>query len=270
MSTNPAHMGEYSIPPFQTWSRYFYAGLGEACCGQDFLFLFFQQFHPFPHCDECASVVIQSAFVVCWRCRTYFCRYGTGQMKQIIGITMQRHDHQSVHNPARGELQPREPREMVTQTWRDTQLLRLPQPILQILLPRAPECQFWSKKLDFFNSFGNRPVLRSVNYISMPFHSEEAFHPLPRTPQEGFRAGLSLQPSVLDEAGVLDSSSDEEQTHPPLIRAQTRALFPTGFSPQPNLVFSTTANLIFLYFSYFVSSRFCFMVFCLVCVGCNK
>ena len=117
-------------------------------------------------------------------CRTYFRRYGTGHMKQIVGVIMQRHDHQSVHNPAQGELQPREPREVIAQTWRDTQMLRLPQPILQVLLPRAPECQYWSTKLDYFSSFlvRNQPNLHSVNYISMPFYSEEAFHPLPCTP----------------------------------------------------------------------------------------
>ena len=114
-------------------------------------------------------------------------------MKQIVGITMQRHDHKNVHNPVRGELQPREPREVVVQTWRDTQMLRFPQPILQILLPRAPECQFWSGKLDYFNSFGDQPILQSVPFLPMPFYSEEAFYPLPRTPQKGFRSGLSLQ-----------------------------------------------------------------------------
>ena len=133
-------------------------------------------------------------------------------MKQVVGVTMQRHDHQSVHNPARGELQPREPREVIAQTWRDTQMLRLPQPILQVLLPRAPECQYWSTKLDYFSSFlvRNQPILHSVNYIPMPFYSEEAFYPLPRTPQEGFRSGLSLQASAIDEAEILDSSSNED------------------------------------------------------------
>ena len=209
-STNPAHMGKFSIPPFQTWSRYFYAGMGEACCGQHFLNLFFQQLHPFPPCDECASVMLHSASNVCWQCRTYFRRYGTGQLKQIVGITMQRHDHQSVHNPVRGELQPREPSEIHVQSWRDTQLLRLPQPILHILLPRAPECQFWSGKLDYINSFRNRPILHSVNYIPMPFYSEEAFYPLPPTPQEGFCSGLSLQPSTVDDVGFPCPSSDED------------------------------------------------------------
>ena len=32
----PYHRGGYSIPPFQTHSRYFYAPLGEACCGRHF------------------------------------------------------------------------------------------------------------------------------------------------------------------------------------------------------------------------------------------
>ena len=66
ISVNPAHMGEFNIPPFQTWNRYYYAGLGEACCGQHFVYLFYQQFHPFPHCDDCASIVLQAASAVCW------------------------------------------------------------------------------------------------------------------------------------------------------------------------------------------------------------
>ena len=112
-STNVAHMGELSIPPFQTWNRYFYAGLGEACCGQHFLNLFFQQFHPFPPCDECASVVLHSASSVCWQCRTYFRRYGTAQVQQLVGVTYQRHDAQSIHQPDSNNFQPRLPEEQI-------------------------------------------------------------------------------------------------------------------------------------------------------------
>ena len=103
-SLNPAHMGEFGIPPFQTWSRYFYAGLGEECCGQHFLTLFFQQFHPFPPCRDCASAMLHAASQICWQCRTYFRRYGTGQLKHMVGVTPQRHDHQSVFHPIQGDL----------------------------------------------------------------------------------------------------------------------------------------------------------------------
>ena len=155
---------------------------------------------------------MQAASNICWQCRTYFRRYGTGKLKQIVGITVQRHDHQSVHNPVRGELQPRELCEDRVQSWRDAQIARLPQPILQILLPRAPECLFWRAKMDYINAFRarNRLVLTSLPMLYMPFHSEEAFHPLPRTPQEGFRSGLSLQASTVNEAGIPTSSSEED------------------------------------------------------------
>ena len=42
----PSHRGGYSLPPFQTHSRYFYAPLGEACCGRQFVDLYYQQHHP--------------------------------------------------------------------------------------------------------------------------------------------------------------------------------------------------------------------------------
>ena len=42
---------------------------------------------------------------ICWQCRTYFRRYGTGAMKQIVGYTDQRHDYQSVFHPESGRDQ---------------------------------------------------------------------------------------------------------------------------------------------------------------------
>ena len=90
-SPRPWHHGSYSIPPFQTHSRYFYAPLGERCCGQHFVHLFYQQFHPFPQCVDCARLTLGEASYICWQCRTYFRRYGTGMMQQVMGVTPQRY-----------------------------------------------------------------------------------------------------------------------------------------------------------------------------------
>ena len=45
----------------------------------------------------------------------------------------------------------------------------------------------------------------------MPYFSEEALLPLPPTPRDGFRIGLSLSKEVI-EAAILD---DEDMTMPP-------------------------------------------------------
>ena len=79
------HRGGYSIPPFQTHSRYFYAPLGEACCGKHFV--------------DCARMVLGAASHICWQCRTYFQRYGMGMMQQIMGVTPQRHSILEVRVP---------------------------------------------------------------------------------------------------------------------------------------------------------------------------
>ena len=98
----PYHRGGYSIPPFQTHSCYFYAPLGEACCGRQFVDLYYQQHHPFPHCPECAHMVLGAASYICWQCRTYFWRYGTGMMQQVMGVTPQQHSILEVRVPKWG------------------------------------------------------------------------------------------------------------------------------------------------------------------------
>ena len=47
-SPMPWQYGSHSIPPFQTHFRYFYGPLGERFCGERFVHLFHQQFHPYP------------------------------------------------------------------------------------------------------------------------------------------------------------------------------------------------------------------------------
>ena len=203
-----AHMGEHGIPRFQTRDRYFYAPLGEACCGQDFVNVFFQQMHHFPHCPDCASILMRSASIICWQCRTYFRRYGTGLSKQVMGISYQRHDAQSVTNPSRGTNQARLPPEAEAQTWRDEQLRDLPDPILQILLPRPPTCYFWRITTDFMASFQNQSILNNLSAVLMPYYNPDASAPLPDTPRDGFQTGLSLQPTTVDEDHQGDYESD--------------------------------------------------------------
>ena len=107
----PYHRGGYSIPPFQTHSRYFYAPLGEACCGRQFVDLYYQQHHPYPHCPDCARMVLGAASHICWQCRTYFWRYGTSMMQQIMGVTPQQHSILEVRVPKWGPHQRRLPEE---------------------------------------------------------------------------------------------------------------------------------------------------------------
>ena len=127
-----------------------------------------------------------------------------------MGTTMQHHDLQSVHHPVRGDNQPREPVEIFAQGWRDEQMRRLPLPILQILLPRPPTCQFWQEKLDHFASFQNQPILQFLPIVPMCYHNDKALYPLSQTPQEGFKSEFSLQASMIDESGLIDSLSDQD------------------------------------------------------------
>ena len=136
-----------------------------------------------------------------------FCRYDTGSFKQIMGTTVQRHDLQSIHHPAEGDNQPREPVEAFGEGWRDEQMQRLPLLILQILLPRPPTCQLWQEKLDYFASFQNQPILQFLPFVPMHYHDDKALYPLPQAPQEGFRSGLSLQDSMIDESRLANSPS---------------------------------------------------------------
>ena len=101
----PHTQGNFSIPAFQTHSRFFYLPSHEQCCRRQFVELFYLQFHKYPACPECASKILILASEICWQCRTYFRRYGTGAMKQIMGYTYQRHDHQSVFHPENGRDQ---------------------------------------------------------------------------------------------------------------------------------------------------------------------
>ena len=207
----PYHRGSYSIPPFQTHSRYFYAPLGEACCGRQFVDLYYQQHHPYPHCPDCARMVLRAASHLCWQCRTYFRRYGTGMMQQIMGVTPQRHSILEVRVPERGLQQRRLPEEERAQEWRDDSLSLLQPPILQILLPRASTCLFWQNVSAFLNTQGNHRHLFSLPTVPMPYFSEKALLPLPPTPADGFRTGLSLSQEVIEAA----ISDDEDITTPP-------------------------------------------------------
>ena len=121
----PWYHGSAGIPPFQTHSRYFYGPLGERCCGRHFVELFYQHFHPFPQCSDCARLTLVAASHICWQCRTYFRRYGTGMMQQIVGITPQRYDMLRMLMPDRGLNQLRLPVETIAQNWRDEALQRL-------------------------------------------------------------------------------------------------------------------------------------------------
>lgn len=112
ISSHPNHQGGHSIPSFQTHSRFFYAPVGEDCCGRHFVDLFYQQYHPFPHCRDCARrLVLGAASHICWQCRTYLRRYSTGMMQQIMGVTPQRHSILEVIVPVRGHNQRRLPEE---------------------------------------------------------------------------------------------------------------------------------------------------------------
>ena len=156
----PWHRGGYNIPPFQTHSRYFYAPLGEACCEAHFVDLFNQQLHPFPHCNSYAWLVLAATSHICWHCRTYFRRYGMGQMQQIVGITPQRHNLLQVRIPTRGPNQQRLPVEVQAQQRRDEGLRRLRLPILQILLRQeSPPTNFGLMFVPIFSNFKISQVL---------------------------------------------------------------------------------------------------------------
>ena len=61
-SVLPWHRRAYSISTFQTHSQYFYVPLGEDCFVLRFVHIFYQQFYPFPHCQECAQFVLCTQF----------------------------------------------------------------------------------------------------------------------------------------------------------------------------------------------------------------
>lgn len=206
-STLPAHQGGHSLPPFQTHSRYFYAPWGEECCGRDFVDLYFLQHHPFPHCQECARNLLRAASHICWQCRTYFRRYGTGLMQQIIGITPQRHDILSVLLPERGPNQMRLPEEARSQQSRENSLQDLAPPLLQVLLPPQNMCEFRELMLTRLSPSGNLRRLINSPAIPLPYHSPQALLPLPSHPGAGFLSGLSLSPEELHNVVPEDSTS---------------------------------------------------------------
>ena len=145
--------------------------------------LFYLQFHKYPPCPECASKILTLASEICWQCQTYFRRYGTGAMKQIMGYTYQRHDRQSVLHPKSGRDQWRLPREAYAQEYRDRCLSDLPPAIVGQLLPGYHACPFWSDISNYLSTFAlGLEVFFEPNTMRMPYHSEEALLPLPPSP----------------------------------------------------------------------------------------
>lgn len=129
-------------------------------------------------------------------------------LQQVVGITPQRHDRASVTNPVRGGRgQYRLREETRAKRWREENLARIPQPILQILLPQRSSCPFWANMEDYLLQFQNQQCLVNLPTIPMPYYNEEALLPLPASPQEGFRSGLSLYPVAIDE----DHPGSEEE-----------------------------------------------------------
>lgn len=209
-SLDPTHQGENNIPPFQTHSRYFYAPLGENYCGHHFVDLFYQQHHPFPHCRDCARLVLGAASFLCWQCRTYFRCYGIGTMQNIMWITPQRHNSLEVVVPQRGHNQRRLLEEVASQEWRDVSLRYLTPPILQVLLPQESSCKFWQLVSEVLQQFGNNRCLQDLPTMPMAYFSDEALLPLPPTPEAGFRTGLTLHPELIDDTLPVEEDQDLE------------------------------------------------------------
>lgn len=204
-SDDPNHQGDYSIPPFQTHSRLFYAPLGEECCDINFVVLYYLQGHPFPHCRECALRVLRAASHICWQCRTYFRRYGSGLLQQIVGVTPQRHDIISVIAPDSGLQQRRLPIEQRAQEWRNEQQELLVPTLLHTLLPPESNCRFWVHVCSYIELFPyNENCLLNLPTITMPYYNDEALLPLPSCPERGFRSGLSIQQEEINNVYPAD------------------------------------------------------------------
>ena len=129
-------------------------------------------------------------------------------MQQIVGVTLQRYDVQSLTLPERGPNQHQLPEEIIAQEWRDEQLEPLRLPIFQILLPQPLNCQFWLDTLDFIHSFGNGPVFNHLPFVLMPFYDNDALLPLSTTPQAGFRSGLSRYAEIVEDDLELEDAED--------------------------------------------------------------
>lgn len=201
-SSQTRDQGTRSIPPFQTHSRYFYAPLGEVCCGRYFVLLFYQQYHPFPHCRSCAGSMIVAASDICWQCRTYFRRYSTGMMQQLMGVTLQRYSSLDVIFPDHGTNQRRLPEEQIAQDWREDTITVLGRPT------QETSCIYWQNVRDILGRLGNNRCLLNLPTVPMPYYNEEALFPLPPSPEDGFRTGLSMHPEVIDANLPADVDTD--------------------------------------------------------------
>ena len=127
-------------------------------------------------------------------------------LKQIIGVTPQRHSMVEIYSPERGFDQVRLPEEDVAQDLRDSNLERLHQSILQRLLPEPIECTFWNEILPYLEMFGNgNNILAYPPTIEMPFYTNAALLPLPSAPSDHI---TSFQ-STSDEL-TLNSQQDED------------------------------------------------------------
>ena len=97
-------------------------------------------------------MVLGAASYICWQYRTYFRRYDTDMIQQIMGVTPQRHSILEVRVPEQGPHQRQLPEEERAQEWREDSLSFLRPPILQDLLPRTSTCTFWHNVSAFLNS----------------------------------------------------------------------------------------------------------------------
>ena len=145
-----------------------------------------------------------------WQCRTYFRRYGTGQMQQCVGVTPQWHNILAVRMPERGHHQQRLPKEIRAQQWRDALSENLRPPILQVLLPQKITCQFWIGVGTLLEQLQSQPYLVHLPVLPMPYFSEEALLPLPPTPQAGFCTNLSLQQEVTEDCLQVENAEVDE------------------------------------------------------------
>ena len=131
-----------------------------------------------------------------------------------MGITPQQYDMLHVLMLDRGLNQLRLPVETIAQNWRDEALQRLRQPILRVLLPPEVTCAFWINVCIRLRPFPNRPILVDLPVIPMPYYNEEALLPLPQTPADGFRRGLSLFQEVIID--TIDIEEEEDEVPPPI------------------------------------------------------
>ena len=116
--------------------------------------------------------------------------------------------------PDRGLNQRRLRVETIAQNWRDEALQRLRQPILRVLLPPEVTCAFWINVSICLRPFPNRAILVDLPIIPMPYYNAEALLPLPQTPADGLRRGLSLFQEVSND--TIDIEEEEDEVPPPV------------------------------------------------------